>query len=150
MLLLIDGERMGLPLRLALIVSGTAHIRGKEASCRHAQPLRPEQHGKAWMIGQVAPNRKVSDNVDPKRTQPFSGADARAVKDGRAVVDAGADDDVVGIRHPPISCRVEIYHALGAFAFQNDAIDMAAGANNEIWPGASGPHISHERAEPDL
>src|SRR5208337_4510869 len=86
-LLLVDWKRMGLPLRLALSVGGTAHVRGEEASGRYAEPFRPEQHRKARMIGQVASNRKVRDNVDPKRAQPFGRANAGAMQDGRAVID---------------------------------------------------------------
>ena len=81
------------------------------------------------MIGQVASNRKVGDDVDPERAQPFGRADAGAVQDRRAVVDAGADDDLVRKRGSPLLCAVEIGDALGAVAFQNDPIDMAPGAD---------------------
>ena len=76
MLLLIDRKRMRLPLRLACSVGRPAYIRGEEAAGRHAERFRPEQHGKAGMVGQVAPNRKVGDDIDPERLQPFGWTDA--------------------------------------------------------------------------
>ena len=131
-------------------LAGPRTFAAKKRPGRHAEPVRPEHHGKARMIGQVAANRKVRDDVYPKRTQPFGRADAGAVQDGRAVVDAGADDDLVCMRGPPLFCRIEICDALGAVAFEKDPIDMAAGADGQIWPRAGGPDIGHERAEPDL
>ena len=79
-LLLVDRERMGLPLGLAGLVRGSAHVCREEAASGDAEPLGFEQHGKAGMVGQVPPDREVADDIDAERTQPFRRADPGALQ----------------------------------------------------------------------
>ena len=84
------------------------------------------------MIGSNLVHRKVGDDVDPEQHSHSARPNSGSLQDGGAVLDAGADHDLVGRRSSPLSCGVEISDALGAVAFEQDSIDMASGADGRF------------------
>ena len=79
--LLVDRERVRLPLRLAVGIGRPAHVGGEEAAGGDAEALPPEDHGEAGMIEQIAADRKIGRHRNAQRPQPVGRTDARALQD---------------------------------------------------------------------
>ena len=82
--------------RLSRRAGRPAHVGHEVAAGRHAEALAPEHHAEARMVKQIASDRQVRRHLYAQRLQPGDRSDPRALQDRRAVVDAGADDHLVG------------------------------------------------------
>ena len=123
---------MRLPFRLAVGIGRPADIGGEEASGGDAQSFRPEDHREAGMVEEIAADGEIGGDRDAERPQPVGRADARALQDGRAVVDPGTDHDLIGERRPGLPGRVDVSDTVGPAAGEEHALDHAFGADGEV------------------
>ena len=103
---------MRLPFRLARRIGRPADVRGEEAAGSDAEALRAEPHGEAGMVEEVPSDGKIGGDLDAERPEPVRRPDAGALQDGRAVVDAGAEHDLVAERRLALPGPVDIDDAL--------------------------------------
>ena len=147
-LLFVDRERMGLPGRLAARSGGSANVGDEAAACRDAEPLALEDHAEARMVEEILADRQVGGDIDSERLQPFGRTDARALEQRGRVVDAGADDDLIGMGGRRLAVAADIGDAFGLRPGQQHAVGHRAGADREVGTLSCGTDIGDERSEP--
>ena len=93
--------------------------------------------------------RSATGSIPSRRSSP-AGPMPERCRIGRRRVDAGREDDEVGLDLDRGTVGVDVADAGRPLAVEEHAIDEAVGAQDEVRPLPRGPDVGDERAEPHL